>query len=263
MKKSLLTLIILSLAMGLVSCGKTKKLKDATDMLAITFAGSGYHPLQDYGFHADSMYFDEKDVIIKVSLDKTMPSIPDFNFDKWIKPFITSSLLGDAISNFTLGTTLKTEKGKSPVDDFLDLMKESNAQFKVELNTWDGTKSYEITPDEAKEILDMSREDFCIYNASSAFIAQYKSFLGHQWVKSIKIEDNKCCIELENADEAQFISELKSMPTIVGYAVLNDLELKINDTIIQKDQLKQVWEEAKQMVLKSPKEDNKDDAEKV
>lgn len=53
------------------------------------------------------------------------------------------------------------------------------------------------------------------------------------------------------------------MPTIVGYAVLNDLELKINDTIIQKDQLKQVWEEAKQMVLNSPKEDNKDDAEKV
>ena len=251
MKKILLTLAVLTLALGFVSCGKNKKLQETTDLLAISFAKLGKYPTNGSGFGPDSMCYDGKDVVLTLSVQKDVAPIPNFSFDKWIKPYAISTLLGNGLNNFVLGKTLETKQGGNPSEDYLKLMEENGAQFKVVVKTTAGTKTYVITPEEAKKLLAMPKEDHALFAASSVFIAQIHEFKVNKVVKDVKIEGNVCSIDLM-IDEKQFVSKLETMPAILGYVILNNLELKVNGTIIPKEDVKKEWDEGKQVLFNNP-----------
>ncbi|MBR2146344.1 MAG: hypothetical protein IJ925_02680 [Muribaculaceae bacterium] len=256
MKKILLTLAVLTLALGFVSCGKNKKLQETTDLLAISFAKLGKYPTNGSGFGPDSMCYDGKDVVLTLSVQKDVAPIPNFSFDKWIKPYAISTLLGNGINTFVLGKTLETKQGGNPSEDYLKLMEENGAQFKVVVKTTAGTKTYVITPEEAKKLLAMPKEDHALFAASSVFIAQIHEFKVNKVVKDVKIEGNVCSIDLM-IDEKQFVSKLETMPAILGYVILNNLELKVNGTIIPKENVKKEWDEGKQVLFNNPPQDEK------
>lgn len=256
MKKILLTLAVLTLALGFVSCGKNKKLQETTDLLAISFAKLGKYPTNGSGFGPDSMCYDGKDVVLTLSVQKDVAPIPNFSFDKWIKPYAISTLLGNGINTFVLGKTLETKQGGNPSEDYLKLMEENGAQFKVVVKTTAGTKTYVITPEEAKKLLAMPKEDHALFAASSVFIAQIHEFKVNKVVKDVKIEGNVCSIDLM-IDEKQFVSKLETMPAILGYVILNNLELKVNGTIIPKEDVKKEWDEGKQVLFNNPPQDEK------
>lgn len=251
MKKILLTLAVLTLALGFASCGKNKKLQETTDLLAISFAKLGKYPTNGSGFGPDSMCYDGKDVVLTLSVQKDVAPIPNFSFDKWIKPYAISTLLGNGINTFVLGKTLETKQGGNPSEDYLKLMEENGAQFKVVVKTTAGTKTYVITPEEAKKLLAMPKEDHALFAASSVFIAQIHEFKVNKVVKDVKIEGNVCSIDLM-IDEKQFVSKLETMPAILGYVILNNLELKVNGTIIPKEDVKKEWDEGKQVLFNNP-----------
>ena len=256
MKKILLTLAVLTLALGFVSCGKNKKLQETTDLLAISFAKLSKYPTNGSGFGPDSMCYDGKDVVLTLSVQKDVAPIPNFSFDKWIKPYAISTLLGNGINTFVLGKTLETKQGGNPSEDYLKLMEENGAQFKVVVKTTAGTKTYVITPEEAKKLLAMPKEDHALFAASSVFIAQIHEFKVNKVVKDVKIEGNVCSIDLM-IDEKQFVSKLETMPAILGYVILNNLELKVNGTIIPKEDVKKEWDEGKQVLFNNPPQEEK------
>lgn len=256
MKKIMLTLAVLTLALGIVSCGKNKKLQETTDLLAISFAKLGKYPTNGSGFGPDSMCYDGKDVVLTFAVEKAVAPIPNFSFDKWIKPYAISTLLGNGINTFVLGKTLETKQGGNPSEDYLKLMEENGAQFKVVVKTTAGTKTYVITPEEAKKLLAMPKEDHALFAASSVFIAQIHEFKVNKVVKDVKIEGNVCSIDLM-IDEKQFVSKLETMPAILGYVILNNLELKVNGTIIPKEDVKKEWDEGKQVLFNNPPQDEK------
>lgn len=251
MRNIILALAVLTLALGFVSCGKNKKLQETTDLLAISFAKLGKYPTNGSGFGPDSMCYDGKDVVLTLSVQKDVAPIPNFSFDKWIKPYAISTLLGNGINTFVLGKTLETKQGGNPSEDYLKLMEENGAQFKVLVKTTAGTKTYVITPEEAKKLLAMPKEDHALFAASSVFIAQIHEFKVNKVVKDVKIEGNVCSIDLM-IDEKQFVSKLETMPAILGYVILNNLELKVNGTIIPKEDVKKEWDEGKQVLFNNP-----------
>ena len=256
MRNIILALAVLTLALGFVSCGKNKKLQETTDLLAISFAKLGKYPTNGSGFGPDSMCYDGKDVVLTLSVQKDVAPIPNFSFDKWIKPYAVSTLLGNGLNNFVLGKTLETKQGGNPSEDYLKLMEENGAQFKVVVKTTAGTKTYVITPEEAKKLLAMPKEDHALFAASSVFIAQIHEFKVNKVVKDVKIEGNVCSIDLM-IDEKQFVSKLETMPAILGYVILNNLELKVNGTIIPKEDVKKEWDEGKQVLFNNPPQDEK------
>ena len=75
-------------------------------------------------------------------------------------------------------------------------------------------------------------------------------------MKDVKIEGNVCSIDLM-IDEKQFVSKLETMPAILGYVILNNLELKVNGTIIPKEDVKKEWDEGKQVLFNNPPQDEK------
>lgn len=251
MRNILLTLAVLTLALGFASCGKNKKLQETTDLLAISFTKMGKLQSNGPGFGPDSMCYDGKDVVLTFAVEKAVAPIPNFSFDKWIKPYAVSTLLGNGLNNFVLGKTLETKQGGSPSEDYLKLMEESGAQFKVVVKTATGDKSYMITPAEAKKLLDQPKENHALFAASSVFIAQIHEFKVNNVIKDVKIEGNVCSIDLM-IDEKQFVSKLETMPAILGYVILNNLELKVNGTIIPKEDVKKEWDEGKQVLFNNP-----------
>ena len=253
MKKTLFALLVLSLSFGLISCEKNKKFNEATEILATSFVNLGKFQQKGTGFAPDTMCYDGKDVLVKLAVEKDVAPIPNFSFDKWIKPYVVSTLFAGSINTYVLSRTLETKQGGNPGEDYFKLMEESGAQLKVAVKTPAGEKNYVITPEEAKKLLNLPQEERTMCAASSAFIAQIKDFKTNQVVKDVTIEDNVCCIDLI-IDEKFFVSKLETMPAILSYVILNNLDLKINDTVIPKEEVQFKWEIAKHSLLNDEQE---------
>lgn len=256
MKKTLFLLLVLTFFLGFTSCSKTKKLEDATKMLAASFNSNlGKIVLEEMCLSPEDLSFDGKDVVVKISVDKSIPSVSNFSFDKWVNKIIVETILGDNINASLLGRVLKTEDHGNPVRDYLNLMEKLDAKFIIEVQAWDGKQTLTMTPGEAKDILKMPQEKTFICDAASMFLYKYKDLKDRGLVKDIKIDNNTCCINTALADK-EFVGKLNTLPPFLGYVVLNDLELKINNTIVPKEQVNADLEEAKQRVLRVPVEES-------
>lgn len=254
MKKIILALAALYLTMGCVSCKQNKKLEEVTNLLAINFVKMGKYQPNGPGFSPDTMCYEGKDVLIRMAVDKDVSLVPNFSFDKWIKPYVIGSLFSNGVNTIVLGKSLDTKEGGSPEEDYFKLMEQSGAQFKVVVKTSKGDKTYTISPSEATRFMKMSHEEHNLCAASGVFIAQIHEFKTNGVVKNVKIEGNVCCIDLI-IDEEKFVSKLETMPAILGYVILNNLELKINNTVIPKEEVKKKWDEAKVSMSITPQEE--------
>lgn len=96
-------------------------------------------------------------VEIPYEFDKQVPGWTGEVIGKdWLPPVFIKGWLGNNIAAFTLGRTLETEKGKSPIKEFLSMMDSKNAKFLIK---YDGNSTTLSTDDVRRILADNSQKD--------------------------------------------------------------------------------------------------------
>lgn len=250
MKKSLLAVMVLALAVVLASCDSNeKKLKEATQMLELSFTTVDKFPLQEVGLKPVSLALVNNELQVKVAMSDSVMPLENYSYDKWIKPCVVKVLLGGAINTMALSKKLDSPKDGNPSKEYLQLLKEVNGHIKLTMDARGSSHDYEISADEASKLLEMPSQQYNELAAAGAFLSQMRIFRMNKTLSDVKLDDKECQLVLDSGvDRSRFVKEMGKMPALLAYVMLYGLELKVNDTVVPSEELQVYWDDAKKMM---------------